>query len=172
MPNVMASNSIANIAFGGNIGDVTASFRSARNAVAQLANTSVNKSSLCYLTPPIGPAGQADYYNAVIAITTALTPLALLDSLQNIETQHQRMRTQHWGPRTLDLDIISIDNQSINNKRLNIPHPHMQDRQFVLRPLCDIAPNWQHPVLKKSATQLLQALLESGEPALPKGIRW
>ena len=160
------------IALGGNLGDVHANFRSARNAINQLADTSVIKSSLLYRTPPIGPAGQADYYNAVIAIESALEPLALLDALQDIEAKHHRIRAEHWGPRTLDLDIIAIDSMLIATERLIIPHAQMQHRQFVLRPLCDIDTNWQHPLLHKTAEQLLQTLLDRGETALPKGIVW
>jgi len=166
------ANTPAFIALGGNLGDVKTNFCSARNAIAQLNHTSVTHSSRLYHTPPIGPAGQPEYCNAVIAITTTLEALPLLDALQHIETQHQRIRAEHWGPRTLDLDIIAIDNHIISTNRLHIPHLHMQHRQFVLRPLCDIAANWQHPGLKRSAAQLLQALLESGESALPKGTAW
>jgi len=160
------------IAFGGNLGDVEATFQSARSYIEQLSHTSVMQSSLLYRTPPLGPAGQPDYYNAVIAIASALAPLALLDALQEIEAKHQRVRAEHWGPRTLDLDIIAIGNQNIASDRLNIPHLEMQHRQFVLQPLCDIATNWQHPLLNKNASQLLQALLETGETALQKGIVW
>jgi len=160
------------IALGGNIGDVLAHFISARTAIAQLPQTTLSASSLLYRTPPIGPAGQADYYNAVIAIQSPIKPMSLLDALQEIESQHHRIRTQHWGPRTLDLDIIAIASQSIQKDRLMIPHQEMAHRQFVLRPLCDIAPEWQHPQLKKNATQLLQALLDSGEKSLPQGVPW
>ncbi|MDQ6969035.1 MAG: 2-amino-4-hydroxy-6-hydroxymethyldihydropteridine diphosphokinase [Mariprofundus sp.] len=165
------------IAFGGNLGDVQANFISARTAIAELEHTSLIASSYIYCTPPLGPAGQADYLNAVIAIESRLSALKLLDALQHIEQQHQRMRAEHWGPRTLDLDIIAIGNQiigkqSIATDRLNIPHIEMHKRQFVLRPLCDIAPNWQHPRLLKSASQMLQTLLQHGETALPKGTAW
>ena len=160
------------IALGGNLGDVESSFRSARSDIDRLTNTSVKKSSLLYRTPPIGPAGQPDYCNAVIAITSSLQPLDLLDALHQIEAQHHRVRAEHWGPRTLDLDIIAIDSLCIDSDRLIIPHAQMQYRQFVLQPLCDIAANWQHPILNRTISQLLQTLLDSGETALPKGIVW
>jgi len=82
------------------------------------------------------------------------------------------LRDSHWGPRTLDLDILAVDAFSLDTERLQLPHPHMQNRQFVLRPLCDIAPNWQHPRLEKSAVSLLQELLMAGEASLAKGITW
>ncbi len=160
------------IALGGNLGDVETSFCSARSDIDQLSNTSVVNASLLYRTPPIGPAGQPDYCNAVIAIQSSLEPITLLDALQAIEAKHHRIRTEHWGPRTLDLDIIAIDGMLISSDRLTVPHPHMQDRQFVLQPLCDIAANWQHPHLKETTMQLLQTLLATGEPALPRGIVW
>jgi len=160
------------IAFGGNLGDVLSNFRSARHSVSQLARTHLTDSSLLYRTPPLGPAGQPDYFNAMIAAESELEPLDLLTAIQIIETQHGRIRAERWGPRTLDLDIIAIDSLMIDGDRLSIPHPQMHHRQFVLRPLCDIAPNWQHPGLNRTASQLLNALLLAGEPALPQGIAW
>lgn len=160
------------IAFGGNLGDVLSNFRSARQNIARLAGIHVIQSSRLYRTPPLGPAGQPDYLNAMIAAESELKPLALLTALQNIERQHGRIRAEHWGARTLDLDIIAMDSLAIDDKRLSIPHPQMHHRQFVLRPLCDIEPNWQHPNLNKTASQLLNALLLAGEPTLPQGIAW
>ncbi len=164
--------SLIYIAMGGNIGDVVSTFYSARQCIEQLDNTHITALSLLYRTPPLGPPGQADYHNAVIALESRLAPTALLDALQWIEAQHGRIRAEIWGPRTLDLDIIAIDADIINSKRLTVPHAHMQNRQFVLRPLCDIAPNWQHPRLRKTAEALLNALLAAGETPLAKGKAW
>jgi len=164
--------SLIYIAMGGNIGDVVSTFYSARLCIEQLDNTHITASSLLYRTPPLGPPGQADYHNAVIAVKSGLTAIALLDALQLIETQHGRVRAETWGPRTLDLDMIAIDADIISSKRLTVPHAHMQNRQFVLRPLCDIAPNWQHPRLSKTAEALLDALLAAGETPLAKGKAW
>jgi len=160
------------IALGGNLGDVMANFRSARRQIAQLPDTAIVQSSLLYRTPPLGPPGQPDYCNAVVSINCALDALNLLDALQNIEALHGRVRAERWGARTLDLDMIGKDTEIVESDRLSIPHPQLQFRQFVLRPLCDIAPNWQHPRLHKTATQLLDELLQAGEPALPKGTAW
>lgn len=162
----------AYIALGGNIGEVQACFIQAREELHALPKTRVTASSLLYQTLPLGPAGQADYLNAVLEIETDLQPPVLLDALQNIENNHGRLRGEHWGPRTLDLDIVAIDALILDTKRLQLPHPHLQNRQFVLRPLCDIAPNWQHPRLGKSAALLLQELLATGEASLAKGIIW
>ena len=162
----------AYIALGGNIGEVQARFIQARAELHALPDTQVTASSLLYQTPPLGPAGQADYLNAVLEIETDLQPPVLLDALQNIENCHGRLRGEHWGPRTLDLDIVAIDALILDTKRLQLPHPHLHKRQFVLRPLCDVAPNWQHPRSGKSATLLLQELLATGETSLAKGIIW
>jgi len=160
------------IALGGNLGNVPSLFRAARHSIGLLPHTQVLQSSLLYRTPPFGPPDQPDYYNAVIAIASTLAPLDLLDALQTIETDGGRIRGEHWGPRTLDLDIIAIATDTIETERLSVPHPHMQQRQFVLRPLCDIDANWQHPRLGSTAAALLDMLLQHGEPALPKGIAW
>jgi len=160
------------IALGGNIGDVPAHFRAARNRIEALPQTHVLQSSLLYQTPPLGPPGQPDYCNAVIELASTLAPLDLLNALQKIEVKLGRIRAEHWGARTLDLDIIAIGREIIDSDRLIVPHPLMQHRQFVLRPLCDIAPNWQHPRLDKTAIALLNTLLQTGESTLPKGIAW
>ncbi len=162
----------AYIAFGGNIGDVKAAFISARSQIAVLPNTDLIGSSLLYRTSPVGPAGQPDYLNSAIAITTGLEPIELLDALQAIENAHGRERKERWGARTLDLDIIAIDQEVSASERLVLPHPHMLERQFVLRPLCDLAPKWQHPRLKQSADERLREVITAGEKPLPGGEAW
>ncbi len=162
----------AYIALGGNVGEVEACFIQARKELHALPKTQVTASSLLYQTPPLGPAGQTDYRNAVLEVETDLQPLTLLDALQNIENRHGRLRNMHWGPRTLDLDILAVDSLIVDTEHLQLPHPHLQNRQFTLRPLCDIAPNWQHPRSGKSVALLLQELLTTGEPPLAKGMKW
>jgi 2-amino-4-hydroxy-6-hydroxymethyldihydropteridine diphosphokinase len=162
----------AYIALGGNLGKVQTCFTQARTELHALPDTRVTASSLLYQTPPLGPPGQADYLNAVLEIKTDLQPMALLDALQNIENRHGRLRDSHWGSRTLDLDILAVDALILDTERLQLPHPHLQNRQFVLRPLCDVAPNWQHPRSGKSAALLLQELLMAGKTSLAKGITW
>lgn len=97
--------------------------------------------SSLYRSDPVGPPGQPDYINAVASVETTLLPLELLDALQAIEQQHQRVRIQHWGPRTLDLDLLLYGDQQINNERLTVPHAFIQARNFVLYPLAEIAPD-------------------------------
>jgi len=93
--------------------------------------------------------------------------------LQAIEKQHSRTRTgEHWGPRTLDLDLIAYNDTAMQTKHLTLPHPHMHERMFVLQPLCDIQPNWRHPVLKQTARELLESLAATGVPHLEERRTW
>ena len=100
----------------------------------------LSKSSL-YISSPLGPLNQPDYINAVVKVSTTLTPINLLDKLQDIENHHKRQRLERWGPRTLDLDILIYDRVEINNARLTIPHPQMIYREFVLLPLREVTSN-------------------------------
>jgi len=103
----------------------------------------------------MGPQDQPDYVNAVMSITTSLTPLALLDILQSIEQQQGRVRgAERWGPRTLDLDLLLYAEQVINLPRLKIPHPGLHERSFVLYPLFEIAPSLVIPGRGALATLL------------------
>ncbi len=160
------------IAFGGNQGDVRTCFNSARKNIAEHPNCTLLESSMLYQTPPLGPAGQADYLNAVIAIHTYLKPLALLRLLQDIENTYGRIRQERWGSRTLDLDILAYNKLHLESDILTIPHKQLHLRQFVLRPLCDITPQWLHPSIKRNASELLESLLDSGEKPLESGSLW
>lgn len=100
----------------------------------------ISVSSL-YRSAPMGPADQPDYINAVAELTTSLAPLELLDVLQSIENLQGRVRDRHWGPRTLDLDILLIDGLKLDEPRLILPHPGLFQRNFVLYPLAEIAPD-------------------------------
>lgn len=111
----------------------------------EIAQTRLLKQSQLYRSDPVGPPGQPDYINAVALLETALEPLDLLDALQSIENAHQRRRIQHWGPRTLDLDLLLYADQQIDLERLQVPHPHMTEREFVLYPLAEIAPEIELP---------------------------
>ena len=100
--------------------------------------------SAIYSSLPVGPE-QPDYINAVALLDTQLAPLALLDSLQAIEQAHARIRIQHWGPRTLDLDLLLYGDDIIDLERLKVPHPYLTQRSFVLYPLADITPDLHLP---------------------------
>lgn len=104
----------------------------------------VSRSSL-YRSAPMGPEDQPDYLNAVVCLETALEPERLLDHLLRIEQAHARVRTRHWGPRTLDLDILLYGDEKIDSERLQVPHPGLADRNFVLYPLAEIAADLSIP---------------------------
>ncbi len=101
--------------------------------------------SSLYHSKPMGPQDQPDYVNAVATFETELEPLRVLDLLQQIEHQHGRTRKRHWGPRTLDLDVLLADHLVINHERLTVPHPGIELREFVLIPLAEIAPELDLP---------------------------
>ena len=101
---------------------------------------------------------QGDFLNGCLCIETLFTPGELLCKLHEIEAATGRVREIHWGPRTLDLDIIFYDDLVYEDDELIIPHVDMENRRFVLEPMAEIAPNLRHPILKKTMVQLLQAL--------------
>ena len=114
----------------------------------------LQKSSL-YQTAAWGLTDQADFINQVILLQTSLKPHEILEEIQAIEKAQGRERLITWGPRTLDLDILFIGQEVIQSSDLQVPHPHIQDRKFILIPLHEIAADWIHPVFKKSAKELL-----------------
>lgn len=130
----------AYIGLGSNLSSPLHQVRQAIAELAQIAQSRLCAVSRLYSSVPLGPADQPDYVNAVAAIDTRLSPLALLDALQHIEGQHGRVRGPvQWGPRTLDLDLLLYGNQQIDEERLIVPHPGLFERGFVLYPLTDIA---------------------------------
>lgn len=135
---------LAYIGLGSNLADPLAHVKRAFAELADIPQTSLLASSSIYSSHAVGPE-QPDYINAVALLDTQLKPLALLDALQVIEQAHQRVRIQHWGPRTLDLDLLLYGDQTINEERLRVPHPYLTQRSFVLYPLADITPNLHLP---------------------------
>ena len=133
------------IGLGSNLEQPREQITRAFDELAALPHTSLTARSHLYGSAPLGPQDQPDYVNAVACLHTGLAPLELLDALQAIEQSHRRVRERHWGPRTLDLDILLYADQSIDLPRLQLPHPHMHERSFVLQPLSEIAPNLQVP---------------------------
>lgn len=129
------------IGLGSNLANPMHQLQSALEAIAGLPQTRLVASSLFYRSAPLGPAGQPDYINAVAAIDTGLPPSDLLSALQAIENRQGRVRGERWGARTLDLDILLYGHAQISQPDLVIPHPEMANRNFVLYPLADLAPN-------------------------------
>ena len=132
---------IAYIALGSNLHTPLEQLKRALNALAQLPQTQLMAVSSFYRSKPLGPQDQPDYLNAAVEISTALSPLALLDELQRIENEQGRVRLRRWGERTLDLDILLYGDEIIQTERLTVPHYDMYNREFVLVPLAEIAPN-------------------------------
>lgn len=137
------------IALGSNLAQPIQQLNQALQAIAHLPNTQLNRVSSFYQSKPLGPQDQPDYVNAVACITTDFAPLELLEQLQKIEQQQGRIRLRRWGERTLDLDILLYDDLVLQTERLTIPHYDMQNREFVIIPLLEIAPDLILPNGKK-----------------------
>lgn len=133
--------SVCYIGLGSNLGDRKQNIGLAITKINKLQNTKVMKQSSLIETSPVGGPPQGDFLNAVIEIQTALSPAELLCNLQAIESELGRVRTIKNAPRTIDLDILLFNNQKINQKDLIVPHPHIGKRDFVLKPLEEIAPD-------------------------------
>ncbi|HIE5422302.1 TPA: 2-amino-4-hydroxy-6-hydroxymethyldihydropteridine diphosphokinase [Clostridium botulinum] len=145
------------MAFGSNIGEKESYIKRALEKIEERGMEIIKVSSI-YETEPYGVLDQDSFLNGVVKIETNLTPEDLIGELLNIEKQLNRVRERRWGPRTIDLDIIFYDDLIINEKDLVIPHKDMENREFVLKPLCDIDENFIHPVLKKSVRELYDEL--------------
>ena len=133
------------VGLGSNLDAPRTRIRRAVEAMAALSATRLLQLSPLYRSPPMGPPDQPDYLNAVAEVETGLAPLALLDVLQAIEQRQGRVRGERWGPRTLDLDILLYGDRRISFPRLQVPHPGLLQRPFVLVPLADIAPRMVMP---------------------------
>lgn len=149
--------SLVYIGLGANLDQPQQQLEQALQELARLPNVTLVAQSSLYHSKPVGPQDQPDYVNAVAAVETNLEPLALLDALQQLEQDHGRIRKRHWGERTLDLDIILIDDCVIDSERLKVPHPFAQQRSFVLYPLAEINPQLIFPD-GKALQQLLTEL--------------
>ena len=137
---------IAYIGLGSNLADPASQIKTGRTAIRALKGIRELAFSSLYYSFPMGPQDQPDYYNAVIAVETTLLPMVLLRALQTIENAQGRIRkTERWGARTLDLDILLYNDQIIDLPDLTVPHSGITDRAFVLYPLHEIAPDLQVP---------------------------
>lgn len=154
----------AYIALGGNLGNVKQSFDKACDMLSEYCQI-IRKSRL-YLTPAVGPlfqgSPQPDYLNAAIYVSTSLSAGQLLDKLHHIEHLLGRTREQRWGARTIDLDLLSYENQVCLTPELTLPHPRIAERLFVLQPLADLQAGWKHPVSGENLEQLIQAITATG----------
>ena len=150
----------AYLGLGSNLGNKQAYLDQAVKELGEAKGCRVAKVSSYLVTEPYGGVVQDDFLNACLALDTLLSPQELLEQLHVIEQAAHRERLIHWGPRTLDLDILLYDDEILETEDLIIPHVEMHKREFVLKPLSEIAPYKRHPVYQKTVTELLEALTD------------
>ena len=148
------------IAYGSNMGDSEGFIEEAVAAIANDPEIELVQDSQRIITKPYGYTEQDDFLNGVCHIRTLMEPQELLAYIDRLEKKAGRTHELHWGPRTLDLDILLYDDLVYESGNLVIPHMDMENRDFVLLPMCEIAPNLRHPVLHKTMRQLLDELDE------------
>lgn len=147
------------IALGANLGDRRASLDKAVGSLRAWAGVRVLRSSRWHRTVPVGgPAGQGEFLNGCVLLETSLAPNAVLTVLREIEAESGRRREERWGPRTLDLDLLLYDELVMCSPELEIPHPRMAWRRFVLEPATEVAPEMVHPTTGRTIRELLEHL--------------
>ncbi|WP_366916173.1 2-amino-4-hydroxy-6-hydroxymethyldihydropteridine diphosphokinase [uncultured Phascolarctobacterium sp.] len=149
----------AYIALGSNLGDKEANLRQALKLLTEQGIT-IKRVSKFFVTEPYGVIDQPSFLNGACCIETALPPLNLLETLLAVENKMGRVRLRHWGERNIDLDLLLYENVIMDTEKLRLPHPDMQNRDFVLLPLEEIAPELEHPVLHKTIAKLKDELVQ------------
>jgi 2-amino-4-hydroxy-6-hydroxymethyldihydropteridine diphosphokinase len=132
----------AYLGIGSNLGDRLAHLQAAVDGLAAASDITVIAVSAVYETAPVGGPDQDDYLNAVVALDTELTPRQLMEIGQSLEAEERRVRVERWGPRTLDVDVLLVGTEEVHEPDLEVPHPRMTERAFVLAPLADLDPDW------------------------------
>ncbi len=150
----------AYIAIGSNLGDKEKNIREALEIISNSKHTKINKIAKYYNTEPVGYTDQGEFLNTAIEIKTLLNPKNLMKFLLEVEKSLKRERIIKWGPRTLDLDVIFYDDLISSDEEIIIPHPRMEERLFVLNPLCDIASYKLHPILNKRIIDIRDSILK------------
>jgi 2-amino-4-hydroxy-6-hydroxymethyldihydropteridine diphosphokinase len=135
-----SQRTVAAVGLGGNLGDPKSAMAQALQAIDRRADCGVLSVSRLFVTPPWGKTDQAEFFNCCALVETALEPEPLLDLCLSIERDMKRVRIERWGPRTIDLDVLTFGDRTMRSERLELPHPRMTERGFVLMPLADLAP--------------------------------
>ena len=156
----MSLNARAFIGAGANLGEPVHQIRLAQDALQKSPGVEFLGASSLYRTQPMGPVEQSPFINAVFALEPEIGPHDLLSLLLEIEQNMGRVRKERWGPRVIDLDLLFFGEEIIKGPGLEVPHPRLHERRFVLAPLAEIAPGFVHPVLQKSVSELLAGLPE------------
>lgn len=153
----------AYLALGSNLGDRQVALAGARQALGSVPGIRLAAASPLYETEPVGgPAGQGPYLNAVLRVETDLAPRALLRRCLEVEACFGRRRRERWGARTLDVDLLLFGDEVRSEPDLELPHPRLHLRRFVLAPLRDLAPELVHPVLGRTVRELIDDLPSPG----------
>ena len=154
----MSNKARAFIGAGANLGEPVRQIRQAQDALQKSPGIEFLGASFLYRTQPVGPVEQPPFINAVFALECSVSPRELLTLLLEIERNMGRVREERWGPRVIDLDLLFFGEEVIKEQGLEVPHPRLHERRFVLAPLAEIAPGFVHPVIKKSVSELLAGL--------------
>jgi len=154
------------IGIGSNLDSPRDNCERAINMIRDHPDCSLTASSSLYKTEPVGMSNQSWFINAAIAIDTHLEPLNLLNALLSIEQDMGRIRMEKWGPRIIDLDILFYGNKILKLPQLEIPHPEISNRRFVLAPLEEIAGDYNHPKINKSISTMLRELDDHSEVSI------
>ncbi len=158
----MSQKARAFIGAGANLGEPVRQIQRALDKLEKSQGVRLGAVSSLYRTQPVGPIAQPPFVNAVFSLEYGMSPQDLLALLLSVEEKMGRIRRERWGPRVIDLDLLFFDEAIISEQGLEVPHPRLHERRFVLTPLVEIAPDVVHPILKKSAFDLLAALPAEG----------
>lgn len=158
------------LGLGGNIGDPTAAMAAALRMLDASPDIEVAAVSSLYRTPPWGKLDQPDFINAAAELRTSLSPRALLEACLAAERNLKRVRAERWGPRAIDIDILVFEGHAVKEEGLEIPHPRLTERAFVLEPLAELAPDLA--IAGRPVARWLEAIARTGIERLPAARDW